>query len=165
MIRLYQYLGVKFRQADFSYSFADLSSNPAGRTITTRMIYNGASGRAGVSMPSSLRPSKRFDSSDLQRAIATTQSIFIFVRDILILLFNYIWLSILSAPYFRPSEDITFSEWVILKAPKGPLSRFLNLDRQWFTFCDEILVPLFSCVCTAAKEDIELHPATEFLGE
>ncbi|KAI0684893.1 hypothetical protein BC835DRAFT_1421851 [Cytidiella melzeri] len=64
LIALYKHLGVRFFQADFTYSFATVSSafstlqnaDASNRNITTFMIYNGASGQNGLSVPASYFP-------------------------------------------------------------------------------------------------------------
>ena len=60
VIALYKHLGVQFRQQDYTYSFstlfqpsgADSTSRQQQREIITTLIYNGASGRQGVGIPS-----------------------------------------------------------------------------------------------------------------
>ncbi|TCD69948.1 hypothetical protein EIP91_005537 [Steccherinum ochraceum] len=61
LISLYEHLGVRFRQADFTYSFSsippDAKHHSPQRIMRTTMIYNGSSGTKGVGMPTSLYPS------------------------------------------------------------------------------------------------------------
>lgn len=40
----------------------------------------------------------------------------------------------------------------------------VGLDRRWRTFMQDVCIPLFSAVCTAPRNDVETHPAEEFLG-
>ncbi|KAI9445517.1 hypothetical protein H4582DRAFT_932630 [Lactarius indigo] len=47
--------------------------------------------------------------------------------------------------------------------PRGPLARMAGLDARWRAFVQDAYVPLFSAVCTAPQEDVEEHPAEEFL--
>lgn len=42
--------------------------------------------------------------------------------------------------------------------------RFLELDVRWQLFVEDVLVPLFSAVCTTARETVWEHPVEEFLG-
>ncbi|KAI0683932.1 hypothetical protein BC835DRAFT_1467003 [Cytidiella melzeri] len=72
LIALYEHLGVRFCQADFTYSFATVSSavstlNPdvSNRNITMFMIYDRASGRNGLSVPAPYFPSSHAASRTL----------------------------------------------------------------------------------------------------
>ncbi|KAH8101635.1 hypothetical protein BXZ70DRAFT_106039 [Cristinia sonorae] len=62
LIALYKHLGVRFREADFTYSFSSLNAGAGHahqtpqRFMKTTMIYNGQSGLKGVGMPTSLFP-------------------------------------------------------------------------------------------------------------
>lgn len=40
----------------------------------------------------------------------------------------------------------------------------VGLDKRWRTFMQDVCIPLFSAVCTAPLNDVETHPAEEFLG-
>jgi hypothetical protein len=40
----------------------------------------------------------------------------------------------------------------------------VGLDKYWRTFTQDVCVPLFSAVCMASRNDVENHPAEEFLG-
>lgn len=149
---------MQFREADFSYSFSTLSWASKQR-ITTKIIYNGASGRAGVSMPNAMK--RDFNGFFLRRFIG----FLVFLVSTLQLLLNYIQVSLRSSPMMRPPPDITFAEWIERTTPSGLIFRWLSLDKSWREFCFFILVPLFSAVCTAPSEDVLAHPAEEFLGE
>lgn len=39
-----------------------------------------------------------------------------------------------------------------------------GLDKRWRMFMQDVCFPLFSAVCTAPLNDVETHPAEEFLG-
>ncbi|TDL28936.1 hypothetical protein BD410DRAFT_781495 [Rickenella mellea] len=162
LIALYKAIGVKFRQSDFSYSFSKLTGQSENRSITTFMIYNGASGRAGISMPSAFWTSMKGTTYPFH-FISNILAVFMFIGSTLLLAFNYIRISLLSAPPFRPAPDLTFGDWVEHSSPKGILARTIGLDAKWREFCMAIIVPLFSAVCTAPSEDILAHPVQEFL--
>jgi hypothetical protein len=40
----------------------------------------------------------------------------------------------------------------------------VGFDKRWRTFMQDVCIPLFSAVCTAPRNDVENHPAEEFLG-
>ena len=40
----------------------------------------------------------------------------------------------------------------------------VGLDKRWRAFMQDVCMPLFSAVCTAPRDDVETHPAEEFLG-
>lgn len=170
MIALYQSIGVKFRQADFSYSFSSLRfSSKLGRRdrkITTTMIYNGSSGRAGVSKPAALGNADKQDGffqQTFQYQIWTT-SLFILLTMQLILC--YFITLFHSLPFWRPSNisTLTFQEWASQATPQSTLSSWLGLDAAWTDYIHSTLIPLLSAVCTAPAEDIMNHPMEEFLG-
>jgi hypothetical protein len=163
LIAFYKYLGVKFEQRDYTYSFSILRT-PTSKNeqdIETTFIYNGASGRDGVSVPSHIRQrlwcGVFFDS---------LWKYLVFVVTTLSFAFNYIKLLLLSAPVFRSdsSRTETFEQWVSYNTPHSALARWIGLDTAWERFAVEVLVPLFSAVCTAPDNSIWQHPAEEFLG-
>jgi hypothetical protein len=82
-------------------------------------------------------------------------------------LFNYLRLILLSVPFLRPRrlENLTFREWTANTVPSGVLARLSGLDTAWMDFTKQILVPLFSAVCTASEADVMEHPMEEFLGK
>jgi hypothetical protein len=154
LFKLYARLGVEIQRADFSYSFSDIVSS----SITTHTIYNGASGRSGVSIPSSALHShpETWTSSIVDHVR--------FVLGALVLLLNFIRLIVLSSPVLRPRGLLTFAEWSSQSRPNGYLSRCLDLHKAWDSFVERILIPTFSAVCTAPREDILQHPVEELLG-
>ena len=197
MIALYKHLGVQYRQADFSYSFSMLSGadDEKTREITTSMIYNGASGREGVSMPSTVVPDARKNVSLLSTPLAFTFALLtdlhaygVFVLSTLVLLLFYLRLVVLSLPIHIPDQlhipftlysislkwipiprrptnkFLTLLEWTEMTTPRGRIVRFLELDVRWQLFVEDVLVPLFSAVCTASRESVWEHPVEEFLG-
>lgn len=169
LISLYQHLGIKFRKTDFTYSFSRLrpKDGDSSRKISTEMIYNGNSGTAGLGMPSSIRNRKdAFSSSVILTTIAASYSYVIFTLMCIRLLILYLRLLFLSVPILRPHrvEEMTFRMWSQLTAPKGLFARWTMLDLYWAEFIRDILVPLFSAVCTAPEDSIYDHPVEEFLG-
>lgn len=170
LIGLYQSLGVAFRQADFSYSFSlfSPSTKQACRKITTTMIYNGASGREGVSMPSMMNDAylNTKGNSMLVRTQTRIATLALFILVTMQVVYNYLRLIFLSVPFLRPagSEKKTFREWTLDAVPRGVLARWSGMDVSWANFTREVLVPLFSAVCTASEVDIMDHPMEEFLG-
>jgi len=70
-----------------------------------------------------------------------------FALSILLLIYNYLRLQILSHPRMR-----------------GVLARGFGLDVHWRAFVHDVCGLLFSVVCTAARTDVDAHPVAEFLG-
>ncbi|KAJ3986320.1 hypothetical protein F5890DRAFT_1005281 [Lentinula detonsa] len=166
LISLYKHLGISFRKTDFSYSFSRLipKNDDNSRQITTDIIYNGNSGIAGVSIPSSMRLSGKVLSS-IHAAAAEAYVYGIFLLMCIKLLILYIRVLLLSIPIFRPQdvEEMTFRTWSTSMIPRGSLARWTSLDLAWMEFTQAVLVPLFSAVCTAPESDIYDHPVEEFL--
>ncbi|TFK40924.1 splicing factor, Prp19-binding domain-containing protein [Crucibulum laeve] len=169
LISLYNSLGVAFRKADFSYSFSLLTPQGKGqkRKITSTMIYNGASGRSGVSMPSALMPEHQLDktSSLYSRLAARALATGVFVLLTAQLLLCYIRTLIYSIPIWRSTRvpTMTFREWADATMPKGTIAKWTGMDTAWIDYTQMILVPLFSAICTAPEADVIEHPVEEFL--
>ncbi|KIP05790.1 hypothetical protein PHLGIDRAFT_128687 [Phlebiopsis gigantea 11061_1 CR5-6] len=178
LISLYQELGVSFREADFSYSFSTLKSlaNNSTRSTMTNFIYNGASGTKGIGMPSSM--SSKMDGS----VTSLVEAYAVFAFSALLVGMFYLRLIIFSLPLHIPEwlswplswttipfrlyeieKGMTLRQWKDITTPTSPLSKFLGLDSRWRDFVEQVMVPLFSAVCTAGSEDIWEHPVEEFL--
>ena len=161
LIALYEYLGVRIRQTDFSYSFSTLSRPIAaekahGLQLNPHFIYDGSSGRKGLSIPTTdVR-----HASGLRYARAYISSI---LHTLLVLAF-FLRFVILCAPFLRPSPSMTWEEWSAQSAPRGPLARWIRLTEAWNDFLTHLCVPIFSAVCTCSADDVATHPAEEFLG-
>lgn len=171
LIALYKSLGVAFRQADFSYSFSLFTpkSTMLERTITTTMIYNGASGRAGISMPAGIsrayQSGKDFD--PLSRTLPTIYALVIFTLMTVQLVLCYARTVYLALPMWRKAKikTMTYEQWVEETTPKSLVAVWLGMDHMWSNYAHDVLIPLFSAVCTAPEADIKNHPVEEFLGE
>ncbi|EKM60339.1 uncharacterized protein PHACADRAFT_246202 [Phanerochaete carnosa HHB-10118-sp] len=187
LIELYRELGVTFRVADFTYSFSTLKylAEDATSEINATMIYNGASGTKGVSMPASARPPRRIPSSPLLAFAAQARAYLAFAFGALLIGAFYLRLLAYSMPLHTPERiripktscsiplwlpiphrmrsDMTLREWREATAPKSPFSRLLGLDTRWRDFVIRVLMPLFSAVCTAGAKEIWDHPVEEFL--
>ncbi|KAF9263115.1 hypothetical protein L218DRAFT_980285 [Marasmius fiardii PR-910] len=166
LIALYKHLGVQFRKTDYSYSFSLLSgtADAESRRITTSMIYNGRSGLAGVSMPSGMR-SEYENAPWILRPIVRAWALLSFALTTFHLLVCYLWLLLLSIPIFRSSDtaNLTYSKWTKRTVPSGFIARLLGLDLAWIHFTQDVLIPLFSAVCTCPLQQVECHPVEEFL--
>ncbi|KAI0344292.1 hypothetical protein BDW22DRAFT_1392747 [Trametopsis cervina] len=172
LISLYKHIGVRFRKADFTYAFATLTSpssapplhktNASQRRISTFMIYNGASGRSGMSVPSSYYPSSSADHK--YPSLVDTLAAILLPTALTSLLSHLLRTSLRLIPLpVRPPPETTFRQWVSLTTPSSPVSKWAGLDRLWEEFASDILVPLFSAVCTAPEGVIWDHPVEEFL--
>ncbi|KAI3622590.1 nad fad-binding protein [Moniliophthora roreri] len=163
LIAFYRHLGISFRKADYSYSFSTLSSHNNSKDITASIIYNGRSGLGGLSIPSQIRDtSETFFSSPV---LAKAWALLSFAVVAIQILFCYIRLLILSLPFRRPSDvsTLSFNLWMERTIPRTRISRLLGLDSAWTCFAEDILIPLFSAVCTCTRDDIKNHPMEEFL--
>jgi hypothetical protein len=181
LIALYTHLGIFFQRSNFSYSFSFLNALPPKRTeesekdpvhlaafaIRPTIIYDGASGRAGISVPTVLKqvyttlPHRTF-----QRGWARLKFFFTFALSMATLVFFFLRLQFLASPWLRGKSprELSWAEWAKRMTPRDPLSRMTGLDARWRTFVQDVCVPLFSAVCTAPRKDIEEHPAEELLG-
>lgn len=165
---MYKAKGIGFRPNNFSYSFSWLYPSFKNNSIISTLIYNGASGRSGFGIPSALmnvaKPSTGI-SGGLKLLIPTIAAFIIFTLTILELLWNQLRLIFYSNPYWRPAPLTTFEDWIEYSTPKGLISHWMGFDESWRRFCLDTLVPLFSAVTSARREDVLQHPAPEVLGE
>lgn len=182
LIALYKRLGVVFRPADFSYSFSSLSRARTHRfthtaptnafSLTTTMLYNGASGREGLSMPSSMRNwhSQYKEQHTAVRAAVGAYTYPMFVLQTMQIAICYLWMLLCTVPVFRfrgsagGEDTMTFKQWAEWRAPKNIVARWAGIDLVWGAYFRRVLVPLFSAVCTAPEQDVLEHPVEEFLG-
>ncbi|KAH9060797.1 splicing factor, Prp19-binding domain-containing protein [Lactarius vividus] len=181
LIAFYTRLGVLFRRSNYSYSFSFLNALPSHHhmeesekepvhqatfVIHPTFVYNGASGRAGISVPTVLKqvyatlPRRTF-----QRARAQFAFFSAFAFSMACLVFFFLRLQFLASPWLRgkSARELSWAEWTGRMTPRGPLARMTGLDARWRAFVQDVCVPLFSAVCTAPREDVEEHPAEEFL--
>lgn len=171
LISLFNFLGVRFREANFSYSFSwlEFAQRTTNMVLRPHLIYNGASGRAGLGIPSrwfsddtedkSHGASHHFNLSVLPRII-------IYVFFMLQLFYHFIRLHALSIPMiYRHDSNETLGEWTRRTTPSNFVARVLGMDIAWLNFVDEVVVPLFSAVCTATSDNVYKHPVNEILGE
>lgn len=186
LIAFYKHLNIKYRQADFSYSFSNLSrprslDSRRAYDIRTKMIYNGGSGRRGIGIPSMhLPPSAKLGAKhrplgilaqtlrSISNIVTVLPGITAYLYITLYLVINYIRLFFLCLPVVRARlrwEDETLFEWMERTEPKGRFAAWLGLKDSWRDFVWDVMVPLFSALCTAEREDIMNHPADELLGE
>ncbi|KAJ6569594.1 hypothetical protein B0H19DRAFT_1136161 [Mycena capillaripes] len=163
LIALYTKLGVAFRQADFSYSFSLFSQAEKTQPLRTTMIYNGASGRDGVGMPAWMQDLHLYQKG--HRIITRAFGLGLFILSAVQLFVCYMRLIFLALPAVRSKRynDMTFEEWIAATVPSNFVARILRLDTLWKSFTQDVLIPLFSAVCTAPKELVNAHPAEDFL--
>ncbi|KXN91919.1 hypothetical protein AN958_11304 [Leucoagaricus sp. SymC.cos] len=165
LISMYKKLGVKMREAYFTYSFAFFtpSSTNSKRKITPTFLYNGLSGRAGFGKPSSL--SKMSKDTSFTGFLLQLWSWLVFAFMTLETIFCFLMSAIYAAPFFR-SVDIhekSFGEWADEATPRNFLARLIGFDSAWRSYVHDIMVPLYSGMCTATSEDILSYPAVDFL--
>lgn len=133
------------------------------------MIYNGASGRAGISMPTRTSEAYRLgkDFDPLFRTMSTIYAWAIFIFLSLQLVICYARTVYLALPVRRQAKikTMTFNQWVNDSTPNSMIALWLGLDHIWSNYAHDVLIPLFSAVCTAPESDINNHPIEEFLGK
>ncbi|KAJ6573970.1 hypothetical protein DFH09DRAFT_1276999 [Mycena vulgaris] len=163
LIALYTKLGVAFRQADFSYSFSVLSQLEKTQRLRTNMIYNGASGRDGVGMPAWMQDLHIYRKG--QRAITRAFALGLFILSTVQLFVCYMRLILFALPAVRSKRlnALTFEEWAVETVPRNFVARALRFDATWRSFTHDVLIPLFSAVCTAPEEAVNAHPVEDFL--
>lgn len=169
LIALYTRLGVSFREADFSYTFSLLSprSETQNQQINATMIYNGSSGRSGLSMPSILEePYHRTKGqSTFVRAVTRAWTVGLFVFVTMHISICYLRMLLYALPFWRTrATKKTFGEWAEQTVPTAMLAKWAGMDVAWRDYTHTVLLPLFSAVCTAPEEDVFQHPVEEFLG-
>jgi hypothetical protein len=157
LIKLYRKLGIQFARRDYTYSFTRRSD---GNTAASpNFLYNGNSGLGGISMPSSLRAAT-FSWIELIKVYTT------FAFSALMTLGAYLRLVYFCMPRNRPAgvARMTLKDWAHHTMPRGPLT-LLAADDAWMMFVNNVILPLFTAVCTASEEDIWQHPVEELLGK
>ncbi|KIO25772.1 hypothetical protein M407DRAFT_8238 [Tulasnella calospora MUT 4182] len=175
LVKLYREIGVGFRAAHFNYSFSTIrdSIKSAATTTTTTttttdrprlettLLYNGRGGLKGVSRPAS--PSD--NSGCFCGTLPLLTQLATFAISTFFLLLNYLRLLVLSVPHrvWAPSQTERLDEWTRRTTPRSWISRRLGLDVRWSRFIGEVVVPLFSCVCTVAMEDVWAMPVEAIL--
>ncbi|KAG9016616.1 hypothetical protein FRB90_002777 [Tulasnella sp. 427] len=166
LVQLYREIGVGFRPAHFTYSFSTIRKSRKGTTketetpwLETTLLYNGRSGFKGVSRPGSASV------SGCTAVLPLMGQLVAFVVSTFFLLVNYLRLLVLSVPHrlWAPSRTERLDEWMRRTTPRNWISRRLGFDESWKRFVGEVLVPLFSCVCTSTIEDVWAMPVEEVL--
>jgi hypothetical protein len=124
------------------------------------MIYNGASGREGLGMPAWLQDKG-------SRTVTRVFALGLFILSTLQLFLCYMRLILLALPAMRCKRlnVLTFEEWAAETIPQHFVARVLGFDSTWRSFTQDVLIPLFSAVCTAPEEAVNTHPVEDFLGE
>jgi hypothetical protein len=162
-MRFYRHLGVALKQHDYSYSFSTFNTSHSGQLpISTCMIYNGASGRAGMGVPSSVYRTQQL--SGPSQIFALVFNLIRWILAMLVLVLHYARLYLLSRPASRTPTHLcreTLKSWTIRTTQQNSISRLLG----WEAFVADVIVPLFSAVCTTSVMDVWEHPAAEILGK
>ncbi|KAJ1311599.1 hypothetical protein OPQ81_010076 [Rhizoctonia solani] len=159
LMKFYDHLGVALKLHDYSYSFSVRPANSQTHCIKTHMIYNGASGRAGMGMPSTVYVSQ---GSNPVSVLAVLFNLVQWLFATLVLAIHYLRLFFLSRPSSRTPTHLcreTLRTWMERTTRQNFISRALG----WETFVANVIVPLFSAVCTTSTEDVWEHPVAEIL--
>ncbi|KAH7345149.1 hypothetical protein B0J17DRAFT_30410 [Rhizoctonia solani] len=162
LMKFYDHLGVALKLHDYSYSFSTKaagSSGPNASQIKTHMIYNGASGRAGMGIPSTIYAAQ---GTKPPNVIVMFFGFVQWLLATLVLAIHYFRLFLLSRPASRKPTHLcreTLRDWAQRTTQQNFISRMLG----WEAFVAAIIVPLFSAVCTAPMINVWDHPAAEIL--
>jgi hypothetical protein len=177
LIALYTHLGISFQRSNFSYSFSFLNALPPQRTegsekdsvhlaafsIRPTIIYDGASGRAGISVPTVLKqvyttlPRRTF-----QRGWARLKFFVTFALSMATLVFFFLRLQFLASPWLRGknnSRELSWAEWAKHMTPRDPLSRMTGLDARWQDVCARRVCTSFLCGLYCAAEGHRRTPS------
>ncbi|CAE7161708.1 unnamed protein product [Rhizoctonia solani] len=162
LTKFYDHLGVALKMHNYSYSFSSRTTGgfeSKDWRVRTHMLYNGDSGRAGVGVPSTVyaaQGSKPFN------ALFVLVNFIRWLLAALVLGIHYIRLLFLSRPASRTPTHLcreTLKAWTQRTTRQNFISRILG----WEAFVEDVVVPLFSAVCTTSISDIWEHPAAEIL--
>jgi len=127
------------------------------------MIYNGASGRDGVGMPTWLQDLHLYRQGF--RVVTRAFAMGLFILSTVQLFVCYMRLIFFALPAVRSKRhnELTFEEWAEETVPRRFIWRILRFDTTWRSFTQDVLIPLFSAVCTAPKDAVNAHPVEDFL--
>jgi hypothetical protein len=131
------------------------------------MIYNGASGRAGVSKPSVLDRHIPKTHGHIPASGLKFWTWVLFLYMTLQVIICYLITIIHSLPFWRSPNipNLTFAQWTSQTTPKSLLAKLIRLDTFWEEYVQVVLIPLVSAVCTSPEADVMNHPMEELLGE
>ncbi|KAI5832809.1 hypothetical protein K523DRAFT_297471 [Schizophyllum commune Tattone D] len=173
LIAMYKKLGIRVRVANFTYSFSrllNLGSKHGLPEMSTYLLYNGASGRKGVNLPSEKYP---MSSKGAFKCAESTETHLgnmfrAYMRHYVYtfhLLLCYLWLVVQAVPWLRIQgvEDMVFEDWAFHVRPRHWITRIIGLEDFWLQYVFLTLVPLFSAVCTAPERRILSHPVEDLL--
>jgi microfibrillar-associated protein 1 len=164
LMKFYDRLGVALKIHDYSYSFSTKGPNdptPRDSSVKAHMIYNGASGRAGVGVPSTVYAARSSRSPNILNVFL---SFILWICTTLVYVIHYSRLLFLSRPSSRTPTVLcreTLRAWTERTAQQNFISRMLG----WEGFVADVILPLFSAVCTTSIEEVWEHPAAEILGK
>ena len=174
LIAMYKKLGIRVRVANFTYSFSrllNLGSKHGLPEMSTYLLYNGASGRKGVNLPSEKHPMPAKGAfTSVEGAAKHFGNMFTVYMQHYVYTFHlllcYLWLVVQAIPWFRVHgvADMVFEDWAFHVRPRNWITRIIGLEDFWLQFVFLTLVPLFSAVCTAPERRILSHPVEDLLG-
>ncbi|KAG8874615.1 hypothetical protein FRB97_005782 [Tulasnella sp. 331] len=175
LIALYTHLDIQLKCVDFTYSFSHLRGlvTPTELPVMgTYFIYNGQNGKRGLGLPSqylwyypagqSIRAAiKDFTSTKLMPLLGFTWATLMFFAC-------YVRLIILSTPAWRLSlwgspAGETLAAWGKRTTPRDIISAWVGFDVAWDEFVRQVVLIMFSAMCTSSAEDLWAHPVEAIL--
>ncbi|SPO41734.1 uncharacterized protein PSFLO_07216 [Pseudozyma flocculosa] len=197
LLALYRHLGIRVRRTNFTYSFASLPSRLDASTDSASpaldsgpapsLIYNGASGLRGISMPSAISWRRSDEDNSIAARLAAASAYF---GRVLLIVFSYLQLLLLASWHHHlghtsdphhPIYTMTLQQFALDPLPSTspafksqppslwPLGglRLPPMLRSWLVvspaFLHATVVPLFSAVMTCSAESVLQSPAAEVL--
>lgn len=128
------------------------------------MVYNGSSGRKGVGMPAWMQDLHLYRKG--HRAVTRAFALGLFILSTVQVFVCYMRLILFALPVrSKRLNAMTFEEWAAETVPRNFIARTFGFDAAWRSFTQDVLIPLFSAVCTAPEEAINAYPVEDFLGE
>ncbi|KAI3478965.1 hypothetical protein L1887_59046 [Cichorium endivia] len=191
LLALYRHLGIRARKTNFTYSFArftDASFKGERNAPEPSLLYNGANGVRGISLPASLM---RMESEGIVRVSAVLQCVRrlrVYFGSLVVMVLGYVQLLIIALwhsmlghtadanhplrthtlrdlvrdPFPRRSPRTSSSKlrYGAERLAEAVLRRVARLDER---FVEQTLAPLFSAVMTCSLDAVWASPATEVL--
>uniref|UniRef100_V5ECJ0 Amine oxidase domain-containing protein n=1 Tax=Kalmanozyma brasiliensis (strain GHG001) TaxID=1365824 RepID=V5ECJ0_KALBG len=195
LLALYRHLGVQTKKTNFTYSFASLPSPSPSKashiTPSPNILYNGANGFRGLSLPFSLQPPRPIQVRSVLEQVSRVREYF---GSVLMLAVGYLQLLILALWHHHLGHtcDVThpIREHTLRDLVRDPFPRRSSASkgrsytlrsrvghwvergaedilRRWVGldegFAHQTLTPLFSAVMTSTLDSVWSCPASEVL--
>lgn len=194
LLALYRHLGIRARKTNFTYSFARIAEASAvkgeRKAPEPRLLYNGANGVRGISLPHNLMRLRKQGEQGYVRLSAVLECVRrcrVYFGSLVVVVLGYVQLLIIALwhstlghtadahhplrthtlrdlvrdPFpARPARGSSKLRWGAERMAEMVLRRVAGLDER---FVEQTLAPLFSAVMTCSLDAVWASPATEVL--